>query len=284
MNRTRQRFPVEPAGPVFKTLLFFHFFIVSPAFLESKVWSFNLFDARFEETTIEVFSITDPGDLDVLMQFRDGLESSDLLKWPETGGDPCGPPSWNHVYCDHESRVTQIQAQGLGMKGTLPQNLNKLSVLNNIADLFDGLDDLEVLALDHNNFNATTGWSFPKALQNSAQLTNFSYALAEWESNRPRPIDVVATMEYLSFMVTGPILDNIGVELSRESSLVDSIETLCENISQLFFGLHISSSDQTLLYLLANEMAINLNMFGLFMEDRVGSNMKCNLIITPEFY
>ncbi|KAK8371184.1 hypothetical protein V6Z12_A01G228200 [Gossypium hirsutum] len=154
-----------------------------------------------------VLSTTDPGDLDVLMQFRDGLENPELLKWPENGGDPCGPPSWNHVFCA-ESRVTQIQAQGMGLKGTLPQNLNKLTMLNNIglqrnqlsgklpsfsglsnlqyayldynnfdsipADFFDGLDDLEALALDHNNFNATTGWSIPKALQSSAQLTNFS--------------------------------------------------------------------------------------------------------------
>ena len=41
-----------------------------------------------------VFSTTDPGDLDILMQFRDGLENPELLKWPENGGDPCGPPSW----------------------------------------------------------------------------------------------------------------------------------------------------------------------------------------------
>ncbi|XP_022766964.1 LOW QUALITY PROTEIN: receptor protein kinase TMK1-like [Durio zibethinus] len=154
-----------------------------------------------------VFCTTDPGDLDILMQFRDGLENPELLKWPENGGDPCGPPSWNHVFCE-KSRVTQIQAQGVGLKGTLPQNLNKLSMLENIglqrnklsgklpsfnglsnlmyayldynnfdsipSDFFDGLDILEVLALDHNNFNASIGWSLPKALQNSAQLTNLS--------------------------------------------------------------------------------------------------------------
>ncbi|EOY08473.1 Leucine-rich repeat protein kinase family protein isoform 2 [Theobroma cacao] len=154
-----------------------------------------------------VFSATDPGDLDILMQFRDGLENPELLKWPENGDDPCGPPSWNHVVCD-KSRVTQIQAQAVGLKGTLPQNLNKLSMLKNIglqknqlsgklpsisglsnlvyayldynnfdsipAEFFDGLDNLQFLALDQNNFNASTGWSFPKALQNSAQLTNLS--------------------------------------------------------------------------------------------------------------
>ncbi|KAB2066189.1 hypothetical protein ES319_A09G142400v1 [Gossypium barbadense] len=154
-----------------------------------------------------VFSTTDSGDLDVLMQFRDELDNPELLKWPENGGDPCGPPSWNHIYCEN-SRVTQIQAQGMGLKGTLPKNLNKLSMLKNIglqrnqlsgklpsfsglsnlryayldynnfdsipSDFLDGLDNLEVLALDDNNFNASTGWSFPKALENSAQLTNLS--------------------------------------------------------------------------------------------------------------
>ncbi|KAK8972486.1 hypothetical protein V6N11_018847 [Hibiscus sabdariffa] len=176
-----------------------------------------------------VFSTTDPGDLDVLMQFRDGLENPDLLEWPENGGDPCGPPSWSHVFCDEESRVTQIQAQGVGLKGTLPQNLNKLSMLKNIglqrnqlsgklpsfsgllnlqyayldynnfdsipADFFDGLDDLEVLALDHNNFNASTGWSFPKALQNSAQLTNLSCMNCNLNGSLP---DFLGTMPSLT--------------------------------------------------------------------------------------
>ncbi|OMO82570.1 hypothetical protein CCACVL1_11897 [Corchorus capsularis] len=153
------------------------------------------------------FGATDPGDFAVLMQFRDGLENPELLKWPENGGDPCGSPFWNHVVCER-SRVTQIQAQGVGLKGILPESLNKLTMLKNIglqrnqlsgklpsfsglsnlmyayldynnfdsipADFFEGLDNLQVLALDHNNFNATTGWSFPKALQNSVQLTNLS--------------------------------------------------------------------------------------------------------------
>ncbi|KAJ1378481.1 Leucine-rich repeat domain superfamily [Sesbania bispinosa] len=43
-------------------------------------------------------------------------------------------------------------------------------------DFFDGLESLEVLALDYNsNLNATTGgWQFPSSLQGSAQLTNLS--------------------------------------------------------------------------------------------------------------
>ncbi|XP_044505321.1 receptor protein kinase TMK1-like [Mangifera indica] len=153
-----------------------------------------------------VLSVTDSGDVDILDQFRKNLENPELLQWPENG-DPCGPPSWKHVYCSN-SRVTQIQVQSVGLKGPLPQNLNQLSNLENLGlqknqfsgklpsfsglsslkfayldnngfdfipgDFFDGLVSLEVLALDNNNFNASTGWSFPEGLKDSVQLTNLS--------------------------------------------------------------------------------------------------------------
>ncbi|XP_010543834.1 PREDICTED: receptor-like kinase TMK3 [Tarenaya hassleriana] len=154
-----------------------------------------------------VFSATDPNDLDILNEFRKGLQNPELLQWPENGDDPCGPPSWKHVFCEN-TRVTQIQVQGLGLKGPLPQNLNKLTELINVGlqrnqfsgklpsfrglgklqfayldynafdsipgDFFDGLSSLQALALDHNNFNATTGWMFPESLQGSSQLSNLS--------------------------------------------------------------------------------------------------------------
>ncbi|CAN1772433.1 Receptor-like kinase TMK3 [Linum perenne] len=96
----------------------------------------------------------------------------------------------------------------MSLKGNLPQGFNKMNMLENLglqrnqfsgalpsfnglsklryafldynkfdsipSDFFDGLDSLEVLALDSNDFNASTGWSFPKGLQGSAQLTNLS--------------------------------------------------------------------------------------------------------------
>ncbi|CAI0391112.1 unnamed protein product [Linum tenue] len=156
-----------------------------------------------------IFAATDPGDLAVLKEFRDGLENPEVLQWPKPGGgeeDPCGQ-TWKHVICS-ASRVTQIQVQNMGLKGTLPQDFNKLTMLDNLgmqrnqftgplptfkglsklryafldyngfdsipSDFFDGLDSLEVLALDGNKFNATTGWSIPKGLLNSAQLINFT--------------------------------------------------------------------------------------------------------------
>lgn len=153
-------------------------------------------------TTLVAFSATDPNDLEIIKQFRDGLENPELLKWPENGDDPCGPPSWDHVFCVG-NRVSQIQVQGMNLKGPLPQNLNKLSRLTNIGlqknqfsgmlpslsglselrwayfdinafdsipvDFVDGATSLEVLALDYNNFNATTGWSLPNGLQDLTQ-------------------------------------------------------------------------------------------------------------------
>lgn len=153
-----------------------------------------------------VYGGTDPGDLAIINQFRDGLKNPELLKWP-TNDDPCGPPSWPYIFCSG-SRVQQIQAKGLGLKGTLPQNLNQLSELTDLglqqneltgklpslsglsqlrrvyldfnqfdtipSDFFNGLQSLEVMALDYIPLNATAGWSLPDDLQNSAQLTNLT--------------------------------------------------------------------------------------------------------------
>ncbi|CAO2820188.1 unnamed protein product [Amaranthus hypochondriacus] len=154
------------------------------------------------------FSVTDPGDLAVLHEFRKGLENPELLKWPSNGDDdPCGN-KWPYVFCQ-DGKVTQIQSKNLGLKGTLPSDFNKLDKLSNLglqnnnftgmlpsfnglqelkfvfldfnnftsipADFFDGLVSLEIIALDHNpNLNSTTGWSLPLGLQDSAQLATLS--------------------------------------------------------------------------------------------------------------
>ncbi|RAL45975.1 hypothetical protein DM860_006129 [Cuscuta australis] len=154
-----------------------------------------------------VWSVTDPNDYRILDEFRNGLENPELLKWPGHGIDPCGPPSWPYVFCSG-GRVTQIQAKGLGLKGTLPQDFNQLSELQNLGlqknrlngrlpsfsglsnlkfayldenefdaipvDFFHGLTNVRVLALDDNPLNKTAGWSIPIELQESTQLSNFS--------------------------------------------------------------------------------------------------------------
>ncbi|KAJ6303893.1 hypothetical protein OIU77_017719 [Salix suchowensis] len=153
-----------------------------------------------------VFSVTDSNDFAILKAFREGLENPGLLEWPADGDDPCGQ-SWKHVFCSG-SRVTQIQVQNMSLKGTLPQNLNELTKLQRLglqrnqfagalpslgglselqsvyldfnqfdsipSNCFDGLVSLQFLALDSNNFNASTGWSFPEGSLPSLQSLKLS--------------------------------------------------------------------------------------------------------------
>ncbi|GAB4824618.1 hypothetical protein Ancab_007491 [Ancistrocladus abbreviatus] len=153
------------------------------------------------------YSVTDPNDLRILTEFSKGLENPEMLKWPTKNDDPCGPPLWPHVFCKG-NRVAQIQVQNMGLKGTLPQDFNQLSMLENLglqrnqfsgklpafsglsqlqfayldnnnfdtipSDFFDGLSSIRVLALDYNPLNATTGWSLPDEVGKLALLTNLS--------------------------------------------------------------------------------------------------------------
>ncbi|KAL0346974.1 UNVERIFIED_CONTAM: Receptor protein kinase TMK1 [Sesamum calycinum] len=177
-----------------------------------------------------VRGVTDPKDLAVLNQFRKGLENAELLQWPANGDDPCGPPSWPHIYCSG-NRVSQIQVRGLGLKGPLPENFNQLSMLSNIglqqnqfsgklpsfsglaqlqyayldynnfdtipSDFFKGLVNLEVLALDYNPLNATTGWSLPSDLQGSAQLKNLTLMSCNLAGPLPEFLGNMSSLEVL---------------------------------------------------------------------------------------
>ncbi|KAG0492352.1 hypothetical protein HPP92_005750 [Vanilla planifolia] len=154
-----------------------------------------------------VSGVTDPNDFLVLDEFRKGLRNPELLKWPDSGNDPCGPPLWPHVFCSG-SRVTQIQVKNLGLSGHLPKSFNRLSYLENLgfqrnnlsgplpsfrglsnlryaylvgnqfdsipSDFFSGLTSLLEIALDQNPLNKTSGWSISKDLQDSTQLRNLS--------------------------------------------------------------------------------------------------------------
>ncbi|KAJ6817192.1 receptor protein kinase TMK1-like [Iris pallida] len=171
-------------------------------------WCRLIFSSAFLFIHSCVSGSTDPNDFAVLDEFRKGLENPELLQWPSGGDDPCGPPPWPHVLCSGP-RVTQIQVQNLGLAGPLPRDLNRLSMLTNLglqrnnfsgdlptfsglsglvyaylsgnrfdtipSDFFVGLTSLQVLALDESPLNqSTNGWTLPKDLESSAQLTNLS--------------------------------------------------------------------------------------------------------------
>lgn len=194
---------------------------------------------------------TDPIDLAILNEFKAGLENGELLKWPADGGDPCGPPSWPHIYCSG-NRVTQIQVRGLGLKGPLPQSFNQLSMLQNLGlqqnqlsgklpsfsgldklkyayldynsfdtippDFFRGLENLEVLALDNNPLNATNGWSLPYDLQGSSQLKNLTLMGCNLAGPLPEFLGNMSSLEVLklsSNQLTGGIPESFRGSLLR---------------------------------------------------------------------
>ncbi|KAK4799029.1 hypothetical protein SAY86_024394 [Trapa natans] len=188
-------------------MAFSELFFISPMAAEARSRVFLLLGLFLSALPVVVFSATDPSDLAVLKELRDGLTNPELLQWPENDDDPCGS-RWKHVFCSG-SRVAGIQVQGLGLKGPLPASLGRLTALTNLglqnngftgpipsfnglsalekvyldynsfdsipSDFFTGLDSLQVLALDGNPLNSTAGgWVFPAGLQNSDQLVNLT--------------------------------------------------------------------------------------------------------------
>ncbi|RZC84142.1 hypothetical protein C5167_046928 [Papaver somniferum] len=176
-----------------------------------------------------VISETDPGDLQILLDFRKGLDNPELLKWPTNDADPCKGP-WPHVFCNG-NRIAQIQVQELGLIGPLPQNFNQLTELENLglqrnkfngklptfkglsklskaylggnqfdtipSDFFQGLDSLQILTLEENPLNKTTGWSIPSDLQNSAQLQTLSMTRCNLIGSIPDWLGSMASLESL---------------------------------------------------------------------------------------
>ncbi|KAK7263453.1 hypothetical protein RJT34_31043 [Clitoria ternatea] len=191
--------------------------------------------------------VTNPNDLKILNDFRKGLKNSELLKWPNNGDDPCGPPSWPYVFCSG-GRVTQIQAKNLGLKGLLPQNFNQLSELQNLglqrnnlsgmlptfsglsklqfayldynefeaipSDFFKGLTSLRVLSLEENPLlNTTKGWPFPMDLKNSVQLTTLSLVHCNLVGHLPDFLGTLVSLQNLRLSnnrLTGEIPVSFG--------------------------------------------------------------------------
>ncbi|PRQ32600.1 putative protein kinase RLK-Pelle-LRR-IX family [Rosa chinensis] len=195
-----------------------------------------------------VYGATDPDDMKILNDFRKGLENPELLKWPENGDDPCGS-KWPHVFCSGD-RVTQIQVQGMGLKGPLPQNFNQLSKLYNLglqknnfngklptfsglselqyayldnndfdtipSDFFNGLTSLSVMALDNIPLNASTGWSIPNELENSAQLQNLSLIECNLVGQLPEFLGTLPNLRMLQLSfnrLTGGLPKSFGQSL-----------------------------------------------------------------------
>ncbi|KAL9319341.1 hypothetical protein ACSQ67_015858 [Phaseolus vulgaris] len=231
-----------------------------------------------------VLTETDPNDVGILNSFRRGLKNKELLPWPEEGGDPCGNPPWKYIFCNG-NRVSQIQTKNLGLVGPLPSNFNKLSMLENLGmqnnnlngplpsfnglsnlkyaflnrngfesipgDFFRGLRSLQVLALDYNNLNASSGgWVLPQTLEDSAQLRNFSCMSCNLVGPIPAFLGSLPSLEVLQLSgnsLTGeipaalnavPALQILWLNNQRGDGLTGKIEVVASMISLTSLWLH----------------------------------------------
>ncbi|KMZ66312.1 putative Receptor protein kinase [Zostera marina] len=164
----------------------------------------------FFSDSVARMTSTHSGDFAVLNEFRRSIKNSELLNWPsveDADDDPCGS-KWKYIRCTSEGRIHMIQLKGLGLNGTLPFNLNNLTMLTDLCltsnnftgalpslsglshlkhvfldlnlfdtipfDFFTGLTSLEVMVLDFNPLNKTAGWMFPLSLAGSTNLEELS--------------------------------------------------------------------------------------------------------------
>ncbi|KAJ7540019.1 hypothetical protein O6H91_11G119000 [Diphasiastrum complanatum] len=176
---------------------------------------------------VVVNSQTDPSDLAVLQSLMKGLSNPEVLGW--SGNDPCG--SWTYIQCQG-IRVTGISASGIGLRGMLTQDLNKLSQLqylglqknslsgplpslnglhavqivylddNNFdsipADFFKGLGSLHAIYLDNNNLNASVGWLLPPDLSECKALLNLSLTNTSLSGSIPPYLGSMASLRVLN--------------------------------------------------------------------------------------
>ncbi|CAF2090760.1 receptor-like kinase TMK3 [Brassica napus] len=139
-------------------------------------------------------------DARIMLSFKSSLNLTSDVDW--SNPNPC---KWDTVQCDGSSRVTRIQLNQKGIRGTLPPNLQNLSELvvlelfsnrisgpipdlsgltnlqtlnlhDNLFDstpenLFSGMNSLQEVYLDENPFSS---WEIPETVKDATLLKNLS--------------------------------------------------------------------------------------------------------------
>lgn len=170
---------------------------------------------------------TDPTDAKVMQELAKNLNAADTLGWA-AGSDPC---TWKPaVSCSSAGRVVSIQLQNKNVKGSLPEDFNKLSAMENLGfqnnqlsgplpsfsgmsalqyaylnnnsftsippDFFEGLTSLQVIALDR---NPLAPWLIPDNVKDVSTLVNFTASNAGVVGSIPSFFgDELAGMQMLS--------------------------------------------------------------------------------------
>ncbi|KAH7423977.1 hypothetical protein KP509_12G083900 [Ceratopteris richardii] len=122
--------------------------------------------------------VTHSDDVNGLLALQDAWNAYGMLQW--SGNDPCGS-NWSHIACDNHNpqRVIIISVSGLGLSGTLPDDIGFLTGLQSLdmshnklrgqlSSQLGRLVNLVILKLESNEFTGT----IPPAL---GQLRNVQY-------------------------------------------------------------------------------------------------------------
>ncbi|KAJ0669332.1 putative protein kinase RLK-Pelle-LRR-IX family [Helianthus annuus] len=123
-------------------------------------------------------------DSDVMLTLKHNLDPSTTPNWSDP--NPC---NWVYVTCSKDNRVTGIQANGLNLKGSLPQTLNNLTQLQLLELQFNqlsgplpsltGLTQLQNLFINNNNFTSIPNDFFDESV-------GYPQLFAEkWKGNDP---------------------------------------------------------------------------------------------------
>ena len=75
-----------------------------------------------------------------------------------------------------------------------------------------------------------------------------------------------------------------NAQLVKNRNIVGLAQSLGEDIRQLMLSRNKQRLNIPSHYLVTNKVAINLNMFGTFMKDRIASNMQGSLTITMKLH
>ncbi|GFY93381.1 leucine-rich repeat protein kinase family protein [Actinidia rufa] len=192
----------------------------------------------------------------ILNQFRQGLENPKLLNWPSNSEDPCGPPSWNHVFCKGNRVSKKNQFTGMlpsfsGLSELKFAYLDYNSFNSIPLDFFDGLVSVQAMALDSNPLNATTGWSLPLGLQSSAQLTTLSLMssnlvgplpefLVQWGNDRSDRCGCINGVTHQSFGFTVTSFQFMGpVPKVKDVNFSYSSNSFCQSVPGTPYALEV---------------------------------------------
>ena len=150
-------------------------------------------------------------DAAVLDLLKKSITNSDSLGW--TRSDLC---DWKYIWCDNLKQVTKIQIKDMKLQGTLPQELQNLTALNDFEvqgnnftgpflsyagvtsltqiiayqngftyfppDFFNGMTSLQSIAIDANPFSS---WTIPISIKEAMSLQSFFATHTNLNDNIP---------------------------------------------------------------------------------------------------